>query len=312
MPALVTNNASGTLASGITAVATTMSLGTGQGALFPAASGTSVFWATLINSSNQLEIVKVTAKSGDTFTIVRGQDGSTARAYSTGDKIELRPTAALFNAKLDADTAALTYAPLGGTGASGTWPISVSGNAATASNATNLGGNAASTYAPLASPTFTGTPAGPTAATGTNTTQLATTAFVLQNGFPAGTRLAFQQTAAPTFWTKDTTAAIDDAILRLVTGTVGSGGSTAFSSFNSQSSVGATTLDGNMIPSHSHSLSSIYASSGKAIGAGDGAFSGTRSSPSGYSTQATGGGGSHSHGITTNIKYYDFIIASKN
>lgn len=33
-------------------------------------------------------------------------------------------------------------------------------------------------YAPLASPTFTGTPAAPTAAPGTNTTQLATTAFV--------------------------------------------------------------------------------------------------------------------------------------
>jgi hypothetical protein len=32
--------------------------------------------------------------------------------------------------------------------------------------------------APLASPTFTGTPAGPTATPGTNTTQLATTAFV--------------------------------------------------------------------------------------------------------------------------------------
>lgn len=33
-------------------------------------------------------------------------------------------------------------------------------------------------YAPLASPTFTGTPAAPTAAVGTNTTQLATTAYV--------------------------------------------------------------------------------------------------------------------------------------
>ena len=33
--------------------------------------------------------------------------------------------------------------------------------------------------APLASPTFTGTPAAPTAAAGTNTTQLATTAFVM-------------------------------------------------------------------------------------------------------------------------------------
>lgn len=37
---------------------------------------------------------------------------------------------------------------------------------------------AASTYAPIASPTFTGVPAAPTATAGTNTTQVATTAFV--------------------------------------------------------------------------------------------------------------------------------------
>lgn len=36
------------------------------------------------------------------------------------------------------------------------------------------------------SPTFTGVPAAPTAAAGTNTTQLATTAFVLTNGVPSG------------------------------------------------------------------------------------------------------------------------------
>ena len=36
--------------------------------------------------------------------------------------------------------------------------------------------------APLASPTFTGNPAAPTAAAGTNTTQLATTAFVQTRG----------------------------------------------------------------------------------------------------------------------------------
>lgn len=40
--------------------------------------------------------------------------------------------------------------------------------------------------APLASPTFTGTPAAPTAAVGTNTTQIATTAFVLANVPSAG------------------------------------------------------------------------------------------------------------------------------
>lgn len=38
-------------------------------------------------------------------------------------------------------------------------------------------------YAPLASPTFTGTPAAPTAAADTNTTQVATTAFVVGQGY---------------------------------------------------------------------------------------------------------------------------------
>lgn len=39
--------------------------------------------------------------------------------------------------------------------------------------------------APLASPTFTGVPAAPTAAVGTSTTQIATTAFVATTAFPA-------------------------------------------------------------------------------------------------------------------------------
>lgn len=41
-----------------------------------------------------------------------------------------------------------------------------------------LDGQQGSFYAPLASPAFTGTPSAPTAATGTNTTQIATTAYV--------------------------------------------------------------------------------------------------------------------------------------
>lgn len=46
-------------------------------------------------------------------------------------------------------------------------------------NALTLDGNAETLYARLASPTFTGTPAAPTAGAGTNTTQIATTAFVV-------------------------------------------------------------------------------------------------------------------------------------
>ncbi len=46
-------------------------------------------------------------------------------------------------------------------------------------NALTLNGNAESLYARLASPTLTGIPAAPTAAAGTNTTQISTTAYVI-------------------------------------------------------------------------------------------------------------------------------------
>lgn len=46
-------------------------------------------------------------------------------------------------------------------------------------NALTLNGNAESLYARLAGPTFTGVPAAPTAAPGTNSTQIATTAFTV-------------------------------------------------------------------------------------------------------------------------------------
>ena len=58
--------------------------------------------------------------------------------------------------------------------------VSISGTAAKATGDTD--GNAIkTTYAKLASPALTGTPTAPTAAAGTNTTQIATTAFVYNN-----------------------------------------------------------------------------------------------------------------------------------
>jgi hypothetical protein len=61
---------------------------------------------------------------------------------------------------------------------------------------------AIATKANSASPTFTGTPVAPTAAVGTNTTQLATTAFVLANGVPVGSILMWSGTIAsiPSGW----------------------------------------------------------------------------------------------------------------
>jgi microcystin-dependent protein len=95
MAVLVKNNAYSTLASGINTTATTITLAAGTGSRFPAAGGSDYFYATLINTSNVLEVVKVISRSTDTLTVVRGQDGTTGTAYSAGDRIELRVTAAL-------------------------------------------------------------------------------------------------------------------------------------------------------------------------------------------------------------------------
>ena len=92
----VANNAFGTLNAGITDSDTTIVLQAGEGARFPSLSAGDYFYATLIDTTNNLEIVKVTARSTDTMTVVRGQDSTTARAFSTNDRFELRPVAALF------------------------------------------------------------------------------------------------------------------------------------------------------------------------------------------------------------------------
>lgn len=65
------------------------------------------------------------------------------------------------------------------------------------SNALSLGGNLPEVFALLNSPSFSGTPTAPTAAKGTNTTQLATTEFVFQNANPVGTIIAMAYTGVP-------------------------------------------------------------------------------------------------------------------
>lgn len=109
--ALVANNAYSTLAAGISSSATSFSVAVGHGSRFPTVSGSDYFYATLINASNVLEIIKVVARAGDVLTVLRGQDGTTGVAYSLGDRIELRPVAALFNDKLSLGGGTLT-APL--------------------------------------------------------------------------------------------------------------------------------------------------------------------------------------------------------
>ena len=87
-----TNNAATTLAAGINSSATSISVT--DGSVFPSLSSGEHFYCTFDDTTNT-EIVKVTARSGNTLTVVRGQDDTTARAFSSGDKAELRVVAAL-------------------------------------------------------------------------------------------------------------------------------------------------------------------------------------------------------------------------
>jgi hypothetical protein len=89
----------------------------GQGALFPVLGAGDYFYCTLGNLAGAVEIVKVTARSTDTMTVVRGLDGTTAAAWNAGDKVELRLVAATLNdfPKLDEDNTFSGNLGLGGT-----------------------------------------------------------------------------------------------------------------------------------------------------------------------------------------------------
>lgn len=133
--------------------------------------------------------------------------------------------------------------------------------------------------------------------------------------FASGTRSVFQQTTAPTNWTKESSATYNEAALQFVTGSVGTGGSLAFgSAFASRSlsgTVGNTTLTIDQIPSHTHGYLRV-AGSGTISASGS-----TFTSNASATTDPTGGGQAHNHSLSINnldlaVKYVSCIIAQKD
>ena len=166
----------------------------------------------------------------------------------------------------------------------------------------------------------------------------------------SGTLMLFQQTAAPTGWTKQTTH--NDKALRVVSGTASSGGTTAMStalgtpsvsgsisgapdvsglSVSMSGNIASTTLSINQIPSHSHN----YDRAGHYEDNNTNSYNGTAAfANQSRSTSNSGGGGAHNHshnlsgslsGSATagnlaissataaiNVQYVDLIIASKD
>ena len=130
--------------------------------------------------------------------------------------------------------------------------------------------------------------------------------------FPSGTVMLFVQSTAPTGWTKST--AHNDKALRVVSGSVSSGGSVAFSTAmaNRTLSIGSTTLSISQMPNHSHNIL-----------LNNGSTNTTTNRPYyipyanatlNYSSDAAGGGGSHTHSgsLDMAVQYVDVILATKN
>ena len=101
MGLLFKNNAETTLSGGINDSVTTVPVT--SAAVFPTPDANNVFFATIDDGTN-VETVKVTGISSNDLTVVREQDNTSAAAFSSGAKIELR-----LNAKvLDMGTGSLT------------------------------------------------------------------------------------------------------------------------------------------------------------------------------------------------------------
>ena len=168
--------------------------------------------------------------------------------------------------------------------------------------------------------------------------------------FPSGTKMVFYQASAPTGWTQDTTAALANTAMSIVTGSGGgTGGATSFYDvFNASTqpvdlgsvtvsvsgTVGAHTLSTPEIPSHTHPFvvrkapqpggsPSILALNGPNLRYNN---PGVTQLESTNIPGATGGGGSHTHPFSVssssaggtastpalNVKYANVIIAAKD
>lgn len=99
------NNAGSKLAGVLTSDATTITVLTGTGANFPSiSSDKDYFHATIVGDNGDMEIVRVTAVSGDTLTVIRAQEDTTAKEWPADTRIENRITAEFLNQVATGDT----------------------------------------------------------------------------------------------------------------------------------------------------------------------------------------------------------------
>lgn len=101
MGVILKNNATSTITTAISASDVGLAVAAGTGSLFPTLGAGDYFYATLVSAGGTYEVIKVTVRVGDTMTIVRAQEGTTAQSFVSGSRIELRVTAASITDMVD-------------------------------------------------------------------------------------------------------------------------------------------------------------------------------------------------------------------
>ena len=94
MALILSNNGLSKLASPITSSATTLTVLSGDGAKFPALGAGDWFPVTVAKPDGSFEIMRCTARTDDTLTVTRAQEGTTALDFAAGALVELRLTVA--------------------------------------------------------------------------------------------------------------------------------------------------------------------------------------------------------------------------
>jgi hypothetical protein len=305
------NNASSTMASSITNVATQVTVQAGQGALFPAPTAGQYAVITLEDVSGNIEIVQCTGRTGDTLTIVRAQEGTTGLAFNSGSRVECRVTAAVLAAMLQKTSDTLADTTISGIvtmGAGGSIRGAGIGEIAGVPlrGAPGATGNQIILPVDGSSNPYIGPTSSNVILTKTN----------LTSNLPSG--YAMNITGMIMFW--NSTAGTIPAGYQLCDGTGGSpdlrdqfivgagstfaqgtsgGSSSTTTSTSGATSTGTYALTVADIPAHHHSVPIQILAVG--VGGGPNVYI---SGSSGVITGDTGGGGTHSHSIAQHTHTY--------
>ncbi len=91
------NNASAALAAGVVGTDQTLVLASGQGELFPSPGVEEIAPLVLRKATGEVEVMYCWQRDGDTLSVIRGREGTTAQAWAATDRVSNRLTAGSLN-----------------------------------------------------------------------------------------------------------------------------------------------------------------------------------------------------------------------